>query len=149
MTWYHCTKTILTFLNLTSCNCDICPTLVYLPSFYGILCLLSFEGIIIYCSCFTLCASKLHSYSTVCVCVCVCGCGCVGGWVCGCVGGWVCGCGCVPACLRACLRVCVCLFPSTVEASTDWSKTNVMPEIRPAMLCWRNHFVSSTFITIS
>ena len=31
--------------------------------------------------------------------------------------------------------VCVCLFPSTVEASPDRNKTNVMPEIRPAMLC--------------
>ena len=46
--------------------------------------------------------------------------------------------------------VCVCLFPSTVAASPDRNKTiNVMPEIRPAMLCSGNHFVSSTFITIS
>ena len=46
--------------------------------------------------------------------------------------------------------VCVYLFPSTVEASPDWNKTiNVMPEIRPAMLCWGNDYVSSTFITIS
>ena len=49
-----------------------------------------------------------------------------------------------------CVCVCVCLFPSTVEASPDWNKAiNVMPEIRPAMLCWGNHFMSSTFITIS
>ena len=32
--------------------------------------------------------------------------------------------------------VCVCLFPSAVEASLDGNKTiDVMPEIRPAMLC--------------
>ena len=49
-----------------------------------------------------------------------------------------------------CVCLCVCVFPSTVEASPDWNKTiNAMPEIRPAMLCWGNHFVSSTFITIS
>ena len=50
---------------------------------------------------------------------------------------------------KHCVRVCVCLFPSTVEASPDWNKTNVMPEIRPAMLCWGNYFLSSTFITTS
>ena len=48
------------------------------------------------------------------------------------------------------LCVCVCLFLSTVEASLYRNKTiDVMPEIRPAMLCWGNHFASSTFITIS
>ena len=32
--------------------------------------------------------------------------------------------------------VCVCLFPFTVEDSPDSNKIiNVMPEIRPAMLC--------------
>ena len=46
--------------------------------------------------------------------------------------------------------VCVCLFPSTVEASLDWNKTiNVMPEIKPAILCWRNYSVSSIFIATS
>ena len=45
---------------------------------------------------------------------------------------------------------CVYVFPSTVEASPDSNKTrDVMPEIRPTMLCWGNHFVSSTFIAIS
>ena len=49
-----------------------------------------------------------------------------------------------------CVCVCVCLFSSTVEASHDWNKTiNVIPEIRPVMLRWENHFVSITFITIS
>ena len=44
----------------------------------------------------------------------------------------------------------VCLFPSTVKASPDWNKTiNVMPGIRPAMLCWGNYSVSSTFIATS
>ena len=41
-----------------------------------------------------------------------------------------------------CVCVCVCLFPFTVEASPDWNKTiNVMPEIKPAMLCWGNYCV--------
>ena len=40
------------------------------------------------------------------------------------------------ACVRACVCVCVCVFPSTVKASPKLNKTiNVMPEIRPAMLC--------------
>ena len=38
--------------------------------------------------------------------------------------------------LCVCVCVCVCVFPSTVKASPDCNKTiNVMPEIRPAMLC--------------
>ena len=45
--------------------------------------------------------------------------------------------------------MCVCLFPSTVETSPDWNKTNVMPEITSAMLCWGNYSVSRTFIATS
>ena len=53
---------------------------------------------------------------------------------------YVCMCVCVRACVRACVRVC--LFPSTVKASPDWNKTiDVMPEIRPTMLCWGNYCV--------
>ena len=52
-------------------------------------------------------------------------------------------------CVYMCVYVCVCLFPSTVEASPDWNKTNVMPEIRSAMLCWGNYSVSRTFIATS
>ena len=59
------------------------------------------------------------------------------------VGGWVDVCGCVHA------RARVCVFPSTVKASPDWNKTNVMPEIRPVMLCWRNYSVPSTFVATS
>ena len=43
---------------------------------------------------------------------------------------------CLLVCVCVCVCVCVDLFPSTVEASPDSNKTmNVMPEIRPAMLC--------------
>ena len=43
----------------------------------------------------------------------------------------------------SCVCVCVCVFSSTVKASPDWNKTiNVMPEIKSAMLCWRNYSVS-------
>ena len=61
-------------------------------------------------------------------------------------------------CPGMCVSVCVCmyvcvyvsLFPSTVKASPDWNKTiYVMPEIRPAMLCWGNYFLLSTFIATS
>ena len=49
-----------------------------------------------------------------------------------------------------CVCVCAYLFPSIIEASSDWNKTiNVTSEIRPAMLCWGNQFASSTFITMS
>ena len=37
--------------------------------------------------------------------------------------------------------VCKCIFPSTTKASPDWNKTNALPEIRPAMLCWGNYCV--------
>ena len=54
----------------------------------------------------------------------------------------------ITVCVYVC--VCVCLFPSTVEAFPDWNKTiNVMPGIRPALLCWGNYFLSSTFIFTS
>ena len=42
------------------------------------------------------------------------------------------------------------LFPSIGKASPDWNKTiDVMPEIKPAMLCWGNYSVSSTFVATS
>ena len=57
---------------------------------------------------------------------------------------------CVFVCVCVCVCVFMCLFPSTVEASPDWNKTiNVMPEIKPAMLCWGNYYVSSTFVATS
>ena len=69
---------------------------------------------------------------------------------------YVCACMCVGACVRVCVCVCVrvcvcvCVFPSTVKASPDWNKKiNVIPEIRPAKLCWGNYSVSSTFVTTS
>ena len=38
-----------------------------------------------------------------------------------------------------CVRVCVCLFPSTVKASTDWTEQWMYCQIyRPAMLRWGN-----------
>ena len=52
------------------------------------------------------------------------------------------------ASVSVCMYICV--FPSTVKASPDWNKTiNVMPEIRPAMLCWGNYSVSRTFAATS
>ena len=47
--------------------------------------------------------------------------------------------------------VCVCVFISFHRKGFYWlNKTiNVMPEIRPAMLCWGNGSVSSTFVSTS
>ena len=59
----------------------------------------------------------------------------------------LCVCVCVCVCVCACARACV--FPSTLKASPDWNKTNVMPEIRPTILRWGNYSVSSTFVTTS
>ena len=43
----------------------------------------------------------------------------------------------------------VCLFHFTVQASPDWTKHNVMPEIRSAMVIWGNTFVSRTLAATS
>ena len=59
---------------------------------------------------------------------------------------------CVCACVRVRVRVraCVCVIISFHRKRFSWlNKTNVMPEIRPAMLCWGNDSVSSTFVTTS
>ena len=55
----------------------------------------------------------------------------------------------VCVCVCVCVCVSVCVFPSTINASPDWNKTiSVVPEIRPAMLRWRNYSVSSTFVVL-
>ena len=58
---------------------------------------------------------------------------------------------CLCVCVSVCMCVCVCMFISFHRKSfSRLNKTiNVMPEIRPAMLCWGNHFLSSTFIATS
>ena len=68
--------------------------------------------------------SKYEIDEAVCVCVCV------GGWV----GGWV----------------AVCVYISFHCKGLNKNKTmNVMPEIRPAMLCRGDYSVSSTFVATS
>ena len=61
--------------------------------------------------------------------------------VCACVR--VCACMCV--CVHAC--VCVCISFHSKGFSLLKQKMNVMPEIRPEMLCGGNYSVSRTFIT--
>ena len=52
--------------------------------------------------------------------------------------------------VRVCVHVCPCVFPSAVKTSPDWNKTiNVVPDIRPSMVCWGNYSVSSAFVTTS
>ena len=70
--------------------------------------------------------SKYEIDEAVCVCVCVCVCGWVGGWV------------------------GVCVYISFHCKGLNKNKTmNVMPEIRPAMLCRGDYSVSSTFVATS
>ena len=65
-----------------------------------------------------------------CVCMCVCVCVCV--YMCVCV--YVC--------------MCMCAFISFHLIDFSWlNKTiNVKPEVRSAMVCWRNFFVSSRYV---
>ena len=51
--------------------------------------------------------------------------------------------------VAAVLCVCIYFLPLQRLKKKKKKTINVMPEIRPEMLCWRNHFVSSIFITIS
>ena len=56
-----------------------------------------------------------------------------------------------PMCMCMCVCVCVCVFISFYRKGFSWLNkiTNVMLEYRPAMLCWGNDFVSSTFVATS
>ena len=57
----------------------------------------------------------------------------------------------VSVCVYVCVCVYMCVFVSFHRKSFSWlNKTiNVMPEIRPAMLCWGNDSVISTFVVTS
>ena len=53
--------------------------------------------------------------------------------------------------VSVCVCVYVCVFVSFHRKSFSWlnKSINVMPEIRPAMLCWGNGSVLSTFVVTS